>query len=50
MLEFAVSWTEDLEVGSSTPAVAQDYLIFPAQKDERHQEQLHSPEVVRLNV
>ena len=25
------------------PDVAQGYLIFPAQKDERHQEQLHTP-------
>ena len=50
MAECAVSWTEDLMVGSSIPAVAQGYLIFPAQKDERHQEQLHSPGVERLNV
>ena len=33
---------EDLMIGSSIPAVAQGYSIFPAQKDERHQEQLHS--------
>ena len=37
MAECAASWTEDLMVGSSIPAVAQGYLIFPAQKDERHQ-------------
>ena len=42
MPECAASWTEELMVGSSIPAVAQGYLIFPAQKDERHQEQLHS--------
>ena len=47
MAECAVSWTEDLKVGSSIPTVAQGYLIFPAQKDERHQGQLHSPGVVR---
>ena len=39
MAECAESWTEDLKVGSSIPAVARGYLIFPAQKDERHQEQ-----------
>ena len=37
MAECAASWTEDLMVGSSSPAVAQGCLIFPAQKDERHQ-------------
>ena len=47
MAERAASWTEDLMVGSSIPAAAQGYLIFPAQKDECHQEQLHSPGVVR---
>ena len=47
MAECAASWTEDLMVGSSIPAVAQCYLIFPAQKDEHHQEQLHSPGVER---
>ena len=36
MAECAASWTEDLMVGSSIPAVEQGYLIFPAQKDERH--------------
>ena len=36
MAECAASWTEDLMVGSSNPAVAQGYLIFPAQKDECH--------------
>ena len=46
MAECAASWTEDLMVGSSIPTVAKGYLIFPAQKDERHQEQLHSPGVV----
>ena len=40
MAECTVSWTENLKVGSSIPAVAQGYLIFQAQKDERHQEQL----------
>ena len=39
MAECAASWTEDLKVGSLIPAVAQGYLIFLAQKDERHQEQ-----------
>ena len=43
MAECAASLTEDLMVGSSIPAAAQGYLIFPVQKDERHQEQLHSP-------
>ena len=33
----AASWTEDLIVGSSIPVVAQGYLIFPGQKDDRHQ-------------
>ena len=37
MAECAASWTEDLVVGSSIPTVAQGHLIFPAQKDERHQ-------------
>ena len=37
MTEYATSWTENMMVGSSIPAVAQGYLIFPAQKDERHQ-------------
>ena len=37
MAECAASWTENLMVGSSIPAVARIYLIFPAQKDERHQ-------------
>ena len=37
MAESAASWTEDLMVGSPIPAVAQGYLIFSAQKDERHQ-------------
>ena len=37
MAECVASWTEYLMVGSSIPAVAQGYLIFPAQKDERHQ-------------
>ena len=36
MAECAVSWTEDLMVGSSIPAVAPGYLIFPAQNDESH--------------
>ena len=35
--ERAACLTGDLMVGSSIPAVAQGYLIFPAQKDERHQ-------------
>ena len=39
MAECAASWTEDLMVGSSIPAVARGNLIFPTQKDERH----HSP-------
>ena len=43
----AASWTEDLKVGRSCPAVAQIYLIFPAQKYERHQEQLHGAGVER---
>ena len=43
MVECAASWTEDLMVGRSIPAVAQYYLIFPAQKEERHQEQLQRP-------
>ena len=47
MTNCAASWTEDLMVGGSIPAVAQGYLIFPAQKYERHQEQLHSSGVVR---
>ena len=47
MAECAVSWAEDLKVRSSIPAVARRYLIFPAQKDERRLEQLHSPGVVR---
>ena len=37
MAECAAFWTEDMMVGSSIPAAAQVYLIFPAQKDERHQ-------------
>ena len=37
MAECAASWTEDLKVGSSTPVAVRGYLIFPAQKDERHQ-------------
>ena len=37
MAECAESWTEDLMVGSSIPNLAQGHLIFPAQKDERHQ-------------
>ena len=37
MAECAASLTEDLMAGSSIPNVAQGYLIFPAQKDERHQ-------------
>ena len=37
MAECVASWTEDLMVGSSIPAVAQGYLISPTQKDERHQ-------------
>ena len=37
MAERAASWTEDLMVGSSIPAAAQGYLIFPGQKDKRHQ-------------
>ena len=41
----AVSWTKYLMVGSSIPVVTQGYLIFPAQKNKRHQEQLHSPVV-----
>ena len=36
MAECAAYLTEDLMVGSSIPAVAQGYYIFPAQKDERH--------------
>ena len=48
MAECAVSWTEDLKVGSSIPTVARGYLIFPAQNDECHQEQLHSPGVDAL--
>ena len=47
MAECAVTWTEDLIAGRSIRAVAQGYLIFPAQNDERHQEQLHSPGVER---
>ena len=47
MAECAESWTEDQMVGSTIPTVAHGYLIFPAQKDERHQEQLHSPGVER---
>ena len=47
MGECAVSWAEDLKVGSSIPAVARGNLIFPAQKDERRLEQLHSPGVMR---
>ena len=43
MAGFAVSRTENLKV----LAVARGYLIFPAQKDEPHQEQLQSPGVVR---
>ena len=50
MAECAASLNEDLMVGRSIPAVAQGYLNFPAQKDERHQEQIHSPGVVRWNV
>ena len=37
MTECAASWTEDLMVGSSILAGTEGYLIFPAQKDERHQ-------------
>ena len=37
MAECATSWTEDLMVGSSIPALAQGFLIFQAQKDERQQ-------------
>ena len=37
MAECAASWTEDQMVASSIPTVAQVYLIFPAQEDERHQ-------------
>ena len=37
MAECAASWTEDLKVGSSILALARGYLIFRAQKDERHQ-------------
>ena len=33
MAESAVSWTEDLKVGSLIPAVARSYLIYSAQKD-----------------
>ena len=47
MGECAASWTEDLLDGSSIPDVARGYLIFPAQKDEYDQEQLHSPGVER---
>ena len=47
MAECAASWTEDLMVGSSIPTKAQGYLIFPAQKDERHLDQLHSSGVER---
>ena len=47
MAECAVSRNEDLKVRSLIPAVARGYLIIPAQKDERRQEQLHSPGVVR---
>ena len=39
MAECAASWTEELMVGRLIPAVAQGYLIFPTQKDERHLEQ-----------
>ena len=42
-----VQRTEDLMVRSSIPAVVQGHLIFPALKDERYQEQLHSPGVER---
>ena len=45
MAECAASWTEDLMVGSLIPTVAQGNIVFPAQKDERHQEQFHSPGV-----
>ena len=37
MAECAAFWTEYMMVGSLSPAVAQGYLIFPAQKDGRHQ-------------
>ena len=37
MAERAASWNQDLMVGSSIPAAARGYLIFPAQKDECHQ-------------
>ena len=47
LAECALSWTEDLKVGSPIPAVARGYLIFPDQKDERHQEQIPSPRVER---
>ena len=47
MADCAVPWTEDMIDGSSIPAVAQGYLILPAQKDERRQEQLYSPGVER---
>ena len=47
MDESVASWTDDLKVGNVIPAMAQGYLIFPAQKDERHTEQLHSPGVER---
>ena len=50
MAECAESWTEELMVGRSIPAVAQGYLIFPGQKDERHQEQLHISGIERWNV
>ena len=39
---------EELMIGSSIPAAAQGCLIFLAQKDECHQEQLHSPGVDAL--
>ena len=32
----SASWTEDLMVGRSIPAVAQGYLIFLAHKDKGH--------------
>ena len=43
MAECGAYWTEDLMVGSSIPAVAQGYSIFPAQKDEHHQGAHHQP-------
>ena len=37
MADCAASWTENPMVGSSIHAVAQGYVIFLDQKDERHQ-------------